>query len=74
MKLNDEGKTVQAMDVLLPRKKEVIGGQASEDRLDILDQRIKDTNLDTEAYQWYLDFIKYGSVPHAGFGLDLEKR
>ena len=74
MKLNDEGKTVQAMDLLVTRKGEVIGGSAIEDRLDILDQRIKDMNLDTDAYQWYREFIKYGSVPHAVFGLGLKKR
>ena len=74
MKLKDEGKIVEDMDELVPKKGEVIGGSAREDRLDILDQRIKDMNIDTEAYQWYHDFIKYGSVPHSGFGLGLEKR
>ena len=73
MKLNEDGKTVQAMDVLVPRIGEVIGGSAREDRLDILDQRIKDMNLDIEAYWWYRDLRKHGSVPHAGFGLGFER-
>jgi len=73
MKLNDDNKTVQAMDVLVPGIGEVIGGSAREDRLDVLDQRIKEMNLEIEAYWWYRDLRKYGSVPHAGFGLGFER-
>lgn len=73
MKLNDDGKTVQAMDVLVPRIGEVIGGSAREDRLELLDLRIKEMGLDIEAYWWYRDLRKYGSVPHAGFGLGFER-
>jgi asparaginyl-tRNA synthetase len=73
MKLNDDEKTVQAMDVLVPRIGEVIGGSAREDRLDVLDRRIGEMNLDIEAYWWYRDLRKYGSVPHCGFGLGFER-
>lgn len=73
MKLNDDNKTVQAMDVLVPGIGEVIGGSAREDRLDVLDRRIKEMNLEIEAYWWYRDLRKYGSVPHAGFGLGFER-
>lgn len=73
MKMNDDMKTVQAMDVLVPRIGEVIGGSAREDRLDLLDKRIVEMNLDKEAYWWYRDLRKYGSVPHAGFGLGFER-
>ena len=73
MKLNEDGKTVQVMDVLVPRIGKVIGGSAREDRPDILDQRFKDMNLDIEDYWWYRDLRKYGSVPHAGFDLGFER-
>jgi len=73
MKMNDDGKTVQAMDVLVPKIGEVVGGSAREDRLDLLDKRIEEMNLDKEAYWWYRDLRKYGSVPHAGFGLGFER-
>ena len=73
MKLNDDGKTVQAMDVLVPRIGEVIGGSAREDNLEVLDKRLDDLKLDKEAYWWYRDLRKYGSVPHAGFGLGFER-
>lgn len=73
MKLNPDRKTVQAMDVLVPRIGEVIGGSAREDNLELLDQRIKEMGLDIEAYWWYRDLRKYGSVPHAGFGLGFER-
>ena len=73
MKLNDDDKTVQAMDVLVPGIGEVIGGSAREDRLDVLDRRIKEMELEVEAYWWYRDLRKYGSVPHAGFGLGFER-
>jgi asparaginyl-tRNA synthetase len=73
MKLNDDEKTVQAMDVLVPRIGEVIGGSAREDSLEKLDKRIKECNLEIESYWWYRDLRKYGSVPHAGFGLGFER-
>ena len=73
MKMNEDGKTVQAMDVLVPKIGEVVGGSAREDRLDLLDKRIEEMNLDKEAYWWYRDLRKYGSVPHAGFGLGFER-
>ena len=73
MKMNDDNKTVQAMDVLVPKIGEVVGGSAREDRLDLLDKRIEEMKLDKEAYWWYRDLRKYGSVPHAGFGLGFER-
>jgi asparaginyl-tRNA synthetase len=73
MKMNDDGKTVQAMDVLVPKIGEVVGGSAREDNLERLDKRIKDCGLEMEAYWWYRDLRKYGSVPHAGFGLGFER-
>ena len=73
MKLNDDNKTVQAMEVLVPGIGEVIGGSSREDRLDILDSRIKEKKLDEKAYWWYRELRKYGSVPHAGFGLGFER-
>ncbi len=73
MKVNDDGKTVRAMDVLVPGVGEIIGGSQREDRLDVLEQRMKEQNLHPEGYQWYLDLRRYGTVPHAGFGLGLER-
>lgn len=73
MKNNEDDKTVAAMDVLVPRIGEIIGGAQREDRLDILEQKIRDIGMDPEAYRWYLDLRKYGSVPHAGFGLGFER-
>ncbi len=73
MRLNDDGKTVAAMDVLLPGIGEIIGGSQREDRLDVLQQRLVAKDLDPEAYWWYLDLRRYGSVPHAGFGLGFER-
>lgn len=73
MKLNPDGKTVQAMDVLVPKIGEVVGGSAREDDLATLDARIEACGLDKEAYWWYRDLRKYGSVPHAGFGLGFER-
>uniref|UniRef100_A0A7S3CLW5 asparagine--tRNA ligase n=1 Tax=Strombidium rassoulzadegani TaxID=1082188 RepID=A0A7S3CLW5_9SPIT len=73
MKMNEDEKTVQAMDVLVPRIGEVIGGSAREDRLDVLDRRINEMNLDIDSYWWYRDLRKYGSVPHCGFGLGFER-
>src|SRR5262245_28895428 len=73
MRVNDDGKTVRAMDVLVPGVGEIIGGSQREDRLDVLEQRMKEQGLDPEGYQWYLDLRRYGTVPHAGFGLGLER-
>jgi len=73
MRLNDDGRTVAAMDVLVPRIGEIIGGSQREERLDVLRQRIAGQGLKEEDYAWYLDLRRFGSVPHAGFGLGLER-
>ncbi|MGA2275187.1 MAG: asparagine--tRNA ligase [Bryobacteraceae bacterium] len=73
MRLNDDGRTVAAMDVLVPRIGEIIGGSQREERLDVLRQRIARQGLKEEDYAWYLDLRRFGSTPHAGFGLGLER-
>ncbi|MFO0565864.1 MAG: asparagine--tRNA ligase [Polyangiaceae bacterium] len=73
MRLNDDEKTVAAMDVLAPGIGEIIGGSQREERLDVLDKRIAAFGLNPSAYQWYRDLRRYGTVPHAGFGLGLER-
>jgi asparaginyl-tRNA synthetase len=73
MRLNDDGKTVGAMDVLVPRIGELIGGSAREERLDVLERRIEELGLPKEEYWWYLDLRRFGSVPHAGFGMGFER-
>ncbi len=73
MKLNDDGKTVRAMDVLVPHLGEIIGGSQREDDLELLKQRIGEAGLDPRAYWWYLDLRRFGSVPHSGFGLGFER-
>ena len=73
MRLNDDGKTVAAMDVLAPGIGEIIGGSQREERLDILDKRMDECDLSKDHYQWYRDLRRYGTVPHAGFGLGLER-
>jgi asparaginyl-tRNA synthetase len=73
MRVNDDGKTVRAMDVLVPGVGEIIGGSQREERYDVLVERMKEQKLDPAAYWWYLDLRKYGTVPHAGFGLGLER-
>ena len=73
MRLNDDGKTVAAMDVLAPGIGEIIGGSQREERLDVLDARMAALGLDPAHYQWYRDFRRYGTVPHAGFGLGFER-
>ncbi|STX28317.1 asparaginyl tRNA synthetase [Legionella beliardensis] len=73
MRLNEDGKTVAAMDVLAPGIGEIIGGSQREERLEILDRRMEECQLDKEHYQWYRDLRRYGSVPHAGFGLGFER-
>ncbi len=73
MRVNDDGKTVRAMDVLVPGVGEIIGGSQREERLEVLEARMKEMGLNPEAYWWYLDLRRYGTVPHAGFGLGLER-
>lgn len=73
MRLNDDGRTVAAMDVLAPGIGEIIGGSQREERLDVLDARMAQFGLDVEHYGWYRDFRRYGTVPHAGFGLGFER-
>jgi asparaginyl-tRNA synthetase len=73
MRLNDDGKTVAAMDVLAPGIGEIIGGAQREERLDLLDARIAQFGLDADHYRWYRDLRRYGTVPHAGFGLGFER-
>ncbi|KPD23595.1 MULTISPECIES: asparagine--tRNA ligase [Idiomarina] len=73
MRQNEDGKTVAAMDVLAPGIGEIIGGSAREERLDILDKRIEEMNLPMEEYEFYRDLRRYGTVPHAGFGLGFER-
>ena len=73
MRLNDDEKTVAAMDVLAPGIGEVIGGSQREERLDVLDARLASEGLDKEDYWWYRDLRRYGTVPHAGFGLGFER-
>jgi asparaginyl-tRNA synthetase len=73
MRQNDDGKTVAAMDVLAPGIGEIIGGSQREERLDRLDARLVEMGLDLKAYWWYRDLRRYGTVPHAGFGLGLER-
>jgi asparaginyl-tRNA synthetase len=73
MKLNEDGKTVRAMDVLVPKVGEIIGGSQREERLEVLEQKMIANHLDPAEYWWYLDLRRYGTVPHAGFGLGLER-
>ena len=73
MRVNDDGRTVAAMDVLAPGIGEIIGGSQREERLDVLDARIAERGIDKEHYGWYRDLRRYGTVPHAGFGLGLER-
>ena len=73
MKLNDDGKTVRAMDLLVPGVGELIGGSQREDDFEKLKKRMQEMHLDTETYSWFLDLRKYGTVPHAGFGVGFER-
>src|SRR5215471_216430 len=74
MRMNDDGNTVRAMDVLVPKVGEIIGGSQREERYDVLLQRMRNMGIQNlESYQWYLDIRKYGTVPHAGFGLGFER-
>ena len=73
MRLNDDGKTVAAMDVLAPGIGEIIGGSQREERLEVFDARLVEMGLDKEDYSWYRDLRRYGTVPHSGFGLGFER-
>ena len=73
MRLNDDERTVAAMDVLAPGIGEIVGGSQREERLDVLDARIRESGLDPAAYWWYRDLRRYGTVPHAGFGLGFDR-
>ena len=73
MRLNDDGKTVTAMDVLVPGIGEIVGGSQREERLDVLEENMRRHQMDPADYKWYLDLRRYGTVPHAGFGLGFER-
>ena len=73
MYVNDDEKTVRGMDILVPRIGEIIGGSQREHRLDVLQQRMKELEINAESYQWFVDLRKYGTMPHAGFGLGFER-
>lgn len=73
MRRNDDGRSVAAMDVLAPGIGEIIGGSQREERLDVLAQRMAEHDIDAQTYQWFLDLRRYGTVPHAGFGLGFER-
>jgi asparaginyl-tRNA synthetase len=73
MRLNDDNRTVRAMDVLVPKVGEIIGGSQREERLDVLTSRMHEMGLEEAPYWWYLDLRRFGTVPHAGFGLGLER-
>jgi asparaginyl-tRNA synthetase len=73
MRINDDNKTVAAMDILVPGIGEIIGGSQREERLDLLTQRLHDAGINPEGYDWYVDLRRYGTVPHGGFGLGLER-
>jgi asparaginyl-tRNA synthetase len=73
MRVNDDSKTVAAMDLLVPRVGELIGGSQREERLEVLEQRLRDFDLEPDAYWWYLDIRRFGTTPHAGFGLGFER-
>jgi asparaginyl-tRNA synthetase len=73
MRLDDGEQTVSAMDILAPKIGEIIGGSQREERLDVLERRILAAGLDPATYWWYLDLRRYGTVPHAGFGLGFER-
>ena len=73
MRLNDDGRTVTAMDVLVPGIGEIIGGSQREERLEVLEGNIERMGMDMDAYYWYNDLRRYGTVPHAGFGVGFER-
>ena len=73
MRDNEDGKTVAAMDIIVPKIGEIVGGSQREERLDVLTRKMKDNHLRPEDYWWYLELRKYGSVPHAGYGVGFER-
>ena len=73
MRENDDKKTVAAMDLLVPGVGEIIGGSQREERLEILEEKMKNLDMNIDTYSWYLDLRRYGSVKHAGFGLGFER-
>jgi asparaginyl-tRNA synthetase len=73
MRLNDDGRTVRAMDVLVPRLGEIVGGSQREERAEVLTQKMKELGLEIDKYWWYLDLRRFGTVPHSGFGLGFER-
>ena len=73
MRRNDDNKTVRAMDILFPGIGEIVGGSQREERLEVLEKRIKEMEIDKEELWWYLDLRRFGSVPHSGFGLGFER-
>jgi asparaginyl-tRNA synthetase len=73
MRLNDDDRTVAAMDLLVPRVGELVGGSQREERLDRLEQRMREAGMNRDSYWWFLDLRRFGSVPHAGFGLGFER-
>ena len=73
MRQNDDGKTVAAMDILVPYIGEIIGGSQREERHEVLQQRIREMGFNEEDYWWYLETRRYGSAPHSGFGLGFER-
>ena len=73
MRLNDDGKTVRAMDVLFPGIGEIIGGSQREERLDLLKERMKEMDISEHELWWYIDSRKFGTVPHSGYGLGFER-
>ena len=73
MRLNDDGKTVSAMDLLVPGIGEIVGGSQREERLEVLEENMRRHKMDLADYKWYLDLRRYGTVPHSGFGLGFER-
>ena len=73
MRMNDDGKTVRAMDVLFPGIGEIIGGSQREERTDLLKQRMKEMDISEKELWWYIDSRKFGTVPHSGYGLGFER-
>jgi len=73
MRVNDDEKTVAAMDVLVPKIGEIIGGSQREERFDVLKAHMEEKGIDIDLYDWYFDLRKYGSAPHAGFGLGFDR-
>ena len=73
MRLNDDGKTVTAMDLLVPGIGEIVGGSQREERLEVLEENMRRHKMDPADYKWYLDLRRYGTAPHSGFGLGFER-